>query len=165
MRQAINAAIVASGNDAAVALAEKIGGTEEHFADMMTHPARGLGMTRTVFRECERTAGRRTSHDRARHGGSGDGVPAGLSAALFSVQPAQRHHRQEEPRHGQRLLGSYKGADGFKTGFTCGSGYNLVASATRDGRRVIGVVLGSASRDQRIGQMTKLLDAGFARGH
>ena len=61
------------------------------------------------------------------------------------------------------LLGSYKGADGFKTGFTCGSGYNLVASATRDGRRVIGVVLGSTSRDQRASQMTMLLDAGFAR--
>jgi D-alanyl-D-alanine carboxypeptidase len=62
------------------------------------------------------------------------------------------------------ILGSYQGADGFKTGFTCGSGYNMVASVQRDGRRVIGVVLGSASRGQRISEMTQLLNKAFAEG-
>jgi D-alanyl-D-alanine carboxypeptidase len=60
------------------------------------------------------------------------------------------------------ILGSYAGADGFKTGFTCGSGYNLVASAQRDGRRLIGVVLGSPNRGQRTIEMTKLLNRAFA---
>jgi D-alanyl-D-alanine carboxypeptidase len=59
------------------------------------------------------------------------------------------------------ILGSYAGADGFKTGFTCGSGYNLVASAMRDGRRLIGVVLGSPNRGQRVVQMTGLLNQAF----
>jgi D-alanyl-D-alanine carboxypeptidase len=63
------------------------------------------------------------------------------------------------------ILGSYSGADGFKTGFTCGSGYNLVASATRDGRRLIGVVLGSHDRAQRVHDMTALLDRAFAAGN
>jgi D-alanyl-D-alanine carboxypeptidase len=59
------------------------------------------------------------------------------------------------------ILSSYQGADGFKTGFTCGSGYNMVASVQRDGRRVIGVVLGSASRSQRVSEMTALLNTAF----
>jgi D-alanyl-D-alanine carboxypeptidase len=59
-------------------------------------------------------------------------------------------------------LGAYKGAEGIKTGFTCGSGYNLLAAATRDGRRLIGVVLGARSGGERNARMRKLMDAGFA---
>jgi len=62
------------------------------------------------------------------------------------------------------ILSSYQGADGMKTGFTCGSGYNLVASAQRDGRRLIGVVLGAGSRGERAAQMTQLLNTGFGLG-
>src|SRR5262249_10100096 len=62
------------------------------------------------------------------------------------------------------ILGAYEGADGMKTGFTCASGYNMVASAARDGRRLIGVVLGSRNGGQRSKDMTRLLDAGFAGG-
>ena len=60
------------------------------------------------------------------------------------------------------ILYLYPGADGLKTGFTCGSGYNLVASALRDGKRVIGVLLGGLTSDQRFGGMRMLLDKGFA---
>jgi D-alanyl-D-alanine carboxypeptidase len=62
------------------------------------------------------------------------------------------------------ILSSYQGADGMKTGFTCGSGYNLVASAKRNGRRLIGVVLGGSSRGERAALMTQLLNAGFQQG-
>ena len=163
VRQAIDVAIVASGNDAALALAEKIGGSEEKFADMMTRTAHSLGMTRTLFRNAT---------------GLPDGAQvttardmAALALALIKDYPQYYPlFNQRKVTIGKRsrgtvntLLGSYKGSDGFKTGFTCGSGYNLVASARRDGRRVIGVVLGSTSRDQRASQMTMLLDAGFAR--
>jgi D-alanyl-D-alanine carboxypeptidase len=61
-----------------------------------------------------------------------------------------------------RLIGRYPGADGFKTGFICASGYNLVASATRDGRRLIAVVLGTSSGTMRAVRAAQLLDRGFA---
>lgn len=163
VRQAINAAIVASGNDAAVALAEKVGGTEENFADMMTLAARGIGMTRTTFRNATGLPDANqvtTARDMAI-----------LAMALLRDHPAhyflfnQRSVTIAGRSRGtvNGILSSYNGADGFKTGFTCGSGYNLVASAMRGNRRVIGVVLGSGSRAQRLSEMTKLLDAGFAR--
>jgi D-alanyl-D-alanine carboxypeptidase len=162
VREAMNATIVASANDAAVALAEKVAGSEQAFAQRMTAMARSLGMARTVF-----------------HNASGlpdDGQVttardlAVLATALLRDYPT--HYplfNQRSVTIGKRsrgtvnsILGSYNGADGFKTGFTCGSGYNLVASATRDGRRLIGVVLGSPNRSQRVLEMTKLLNGAFS---
>ncbi len=162
VRQAINATIVASANDAAVALAEKVAGSEEAFAVRMTATARELGMARTVFRNASGLP-----HD-------GQVTTARDLAVLASA--LLRDYPEHYPLFNQRavtigkrsrgtvngILGSYAGADGFKTGFTCGSGYNLVASATRDGRRVIGVVLGSANRGQRTIEMTGLLNRAFA---
>ena len=162
VRQAINAAIVASGNDAAVALAEKMAGSEEAFAARMTAMARDLGMARTVFRNASGLP-----HDGQVTTARDMAV---LATALLRDYP--KHYplfNQRAVTIGKRsrgtvngILGSYAGADGFKTGFTCGSGYNLVASATRDGRRVIGVVLGSANRGQRTIDMTGLLNRAFA---
>ena len=162
VRQAINAAIVASGNDAAVALAEKIGGSEDAFARIMTSTARSLGMARTVFRNASGLPDDgqvTTARDMAM-----------LALALLSDYP--QHYplfNQRAVTIGKRsrgtvnsILGSYEGADGFKTGFTCGSGYNLVASAQRNGRRVIGVVLGSHNRAQRVMDMTKMLNRAFS---
>jgi D-alanyl-D-alanine carboxypeptidase len=161
--QAINAAIVASANDAAVALAEKIGGTEENFADLMTVAAHDIGMTRTTFRNATGLPDAHqvtTAHDLAL-----------LAMSLLRDYPSdyplfsQRSVTIDGKRRGtvNGILASYAGADGIKTGFTCGSGYNLVASAVRGKRRVIGVVLGSGSRQKRLQEMTRLLDAGWAR--
>jgi D-alanyl-D-alanine carboxypeptidase len=164
VRQAINAAIVASANDAAVALAEKVAGSEEAFAMRMTAMARDLGMARTVFRNASGLP----------HEGQ---VTTARDMAVLATA-VLRDYPKHYPLFNQRavtigkrsrgtvngILGSYTGADGFKTGFTCGSGYNLVASATRDGRRVIGVVLGSANRGQRTIEMTGLLNRAFAAG-
>ncbi|MBL9034913.1 MAG: D-alanyl-D-alanine carboxypeptidase [Rhodospirillaceae bacterium] len=164
VREAINAAIVASGNDAAVALAEKVGGSEPAFAQKMTAMARSLGMGRTVFRNAT--------------GLPDDGQVTTARDMAVLAMALLRDYPEHYPLFNQRsvtigkrsrgtvnsILGSYQGADGFKTGFTCGSGYNLVASVERDGRRVIGVVLGSASRGQRVSEMTKLLNKAFAAG-
>jgi D-alanyl-D-alanine carboxypeptidase len=162
VRQAINATIVASANDAAVALAEKVGGSEASFAERMTAMARSLGMARTVFYNASGLP----------HDGQVTTARdlAVLATALLRDYP--NHYplfNQRSVTIGKRsrgtvnsILGSYAGADGFKTGFTCGSGYNLVASATRDGRRLIGVVLGSANRGQRVVEMTGLLNRAFA---
>ena len=161
VRDAINAAIVASANDAAVALAEKIGETEPAFATRMTGTALELGMTRTVFQNAS-------------------GLPAdGQVTTARDLAILARAFLHDFPQHyalfGQRsvtigkrsrgtvnsILDAYAGADGLKTGFTCASGYNMVASAERDGRRLIGVVLGSRNGGARTLAMKKLLDVGF----
>jgi D-alanyl-D-alanine carboxypeptidase len=164
VRDAINAAIVASANDAAVALAERIAETEEAFAARMSATALELGMTRSVFRNAS-------------------GLPADgqvttardlaiLAAAFLREFPG--HYalfNQRSVTIGKRsrgtvnsILGAYDGADGMKTGFTCASGYNMVASAQRDGRRLIGVVLDSRNGGARTLEMKRLLDAGFSGG-
>jgi len=162
VREAINAAIVASGNDAATALAEKIGGNEAAFAEKMTAMARSIGMPRTVFRNAT--------------GLPDDGQVTTARDMAVLAMALLRDYPEHYPLFNQRtvtigkrsrgtvnsILGSYQGADGFKTGFTCGSGYNLVASVERDGHRVIGVVLGSKSRGERVAEMTKLLNKAFA---
>jgi D-alanyl-D-alanine carboxypeptidase len=162
VRQAINAAIVASANDAAVALAEKVAGDEASFAARMTAMARKLGMGRTVFRNAT--------------GLPDDGQVTTARDMAVLASALLRDYPKHYPLFNQRsvtiakrsrgtvnsILGSYAGADGFKTGFTCGSGYNLVASAQRNGRRLVGVVLGSTNRAQRVIAMTGLLNRAFA---
>lgn len=161
VEQAVTAMITVSGNDAAVALAEAIGGSEENFARMMTHTAHRIGMTRSEFKNASGlpNAGQvTTARDMAQ-----------LAMRIFENYPEHYHFfgnrsvtiagRTQPSVNG--ILSSYQGADGMKTGFTCGSGYNLVASAKRDGRRLIGVVLGAGSRGERAAQMTQLLNAGF----
>lgn len=164
VEQALTAMIVVSGNDAAVALAEAIGGSEENFALMMTHTAHRIGMTRSEFKNASGlpNAGQvTTARDMAQ-----------LALRIFENYPEHYHFfgkrsvtiggRTQPSVNG--ILSSYQGADGMKTGFTCGSGYNLVASAKRDGRRLIGVVLGAGSRGERAALMTQLLNTGFKVG-
>lgn len=162
VRQAIDAAIVVSGNDAAVALAERIAKTESDFALRMTATAREIGMNRTVFQNAT--------------GLPADGqVTTARDMALLAltiVRTLPQHYAlfgQRQARIGKRskgtvngILDAYAGADGMKTGFTCASGYNLVASAERDGRRLIGVVLGSKNGGDRTVLMRRLLDQAFA---
>jgi D-alanyl-D-alanine carboxypeptidase len=162
VRQAIDAAIVASANDAAVALAEKIADTEDAFATRMTGTAQDLGMTRTMFQNAS--------------GLPADGqVTTARDLAMLAMaflRDFPQHYalfNQRSVAVGKRsrgtvnsILGAYDGADGMKTGFTCASGYNMVASAERDGRRLIGIVLGSRNGGQRTTEMKRLLDVGFS---
>ncbi len=162
VEEAILATITRSANDAVVTLAERIGGDETSFAVRMTVTARKLGMTGSVFRNAsglpdpEQTT---TARDMA-------------VLAMSLIHDFPQYYKFFSARSVSHLganlptinaiLDLYPGADGMKTGFTCGSGYNLVASAERGGRRIIGVVLGGLTSDQRYRQMTDLLDAGFA---
>jgi D-alanyl-D-alanine carboxypeptidase len=159
--EAILATITRSANDAAVVLAERIGDSEGAFAQRMTERARVLGMTHTVFRNATglpdpgqwTTAGdlailaHALIHDFADR------------YALFGTRTMnwQGHHLPNI----NGLLGSFPGADGMKTGFTCGAGYNIVASAASAGRRIIAVALGATSLNARRGEITRLLQAGF----
>jgi D-alanyl-D-alanine carboxypeptidase len=162
VRDATMALVTRSANDAAVVLAEALGGDEASFAAMMTSKARQLGMSQTVFRNASGLPNREqvtTARDMAR-----------LAHALmrdfphyypvFSVQSWPYRGRTLENHN--RMLGSYEGADGLKTGYTNASGFNLVMSAMRDNRRLIGVVMGGDSAGQRDRLMAMLMDQGFA---
>jgi len=162
VKQAIRAIVVRSANDASAVVAEALGGGEGKFAEMMTGKARRLGMTQTRFRNASGLpdpAQRTTARDIAI-----------LARALLTDFPQYYRYFNERKfsfrgrtyiSH-NRLMGAYPGADGLKTGYIRASGYNLAASAKRDGRRVIVVVLGGRSAGARDIQTARLLDKGFA---
>lgn len=161
IEQAVRGLILRSANDFAVALAERISGSEAAFVDTMNATARRLGMSRTFFRnphglpDAEQVT---TARDLAL-------LTIALlkdypgRAEVFSTPTVRIHkgtfHSQND------LLRTLEGADGLKTGFTCASGYNVVASATRDGRRLVAIVLGAVNRQKRSERAAELLEAGF----
>ncbi|MGH7916840.1 MAG: D-alanyl-D-alanine carboxypeptidase family protein [Candidatus Binataceae bacterium] len=162
VEQAILAIVTKSANDAAVVLSEALGGSEAHFALMMTDKARQLGMPQTVFRNASGLP------DVQQHTTARD--MATLARALIQDYPGYYHffsarsfifhgHIVEGHDH---LLGEYPGTDGLKTGYTHVSGYNLVTSAVHHGRRLIGVVIGGATFRARDVHMMALLNTGFA---
>ena len=163
VEDAIKALIVKSANDIAVVVAEALGGTEVEFAKKMTGKARALGMSRTTFRNASGLPNRKqrsTARDMAR-----------LARALLRDFPDRYHYFDDQRfryrgrvhRSPNRLLGRYRGMDGIKTGYIRTSGFNLVASAERDGRRVIAVVFGGKTSRSRNAHMVNLLDLGFTR--
>jgi D-alanyl-D-alanine carboxypeptidase len=154
--------MVKSANDMAVVLAEGVGGSIDGFSAMMNQTAQKLGMTQTSYV-------------------NPNGLPADgqitsardlaiLARAVIRDLPEYEYfYHIPAIRFGRRvtnnfnhLIGRYPGADGFKTGFICASGYNLVGSATRNGKRLIAVVLGSTSGHQRAVRAAQLLERGFA---
>lgn len=161
VRDATMALVTRSANDAAVLLAESLAGSEEAFARLMTQKARQLGMSSTVFRNASGLPNSEqvtTARDLAK-------LANALMRdyphyyAIFSVQSYT--YRGRILQNHNRMLGSYDGADGLKTGYTNASGFNLVMSAVRDNRRLIGVVMGGTSAAQRDRTMAALMDRGF----
>lgn len=163
VRDAILAAVTKSANDATVALGEAIGGTEAKFAAMMTKRAKQLGMTSTVFRNASglpNPGQKSTARDMS-------------TLALALLQDHRSHYtyfstpefewNDKVFNNHNHLLRRYEGVDGIKTGYIRASGFNLVASAKRDGRRVIGVVFGGTSVAARDNRMIELLDTAFER--
>ncbi|MCI7569840.1 MAG: D-alanyl-D-alanine carboxypeptidase [Desulfovibrio sp.] len=152
---------VVSGNDAAVAAAEKVGGNTRHFVRLMNRKARALGMKHTQFKNVNGlpAAGQRTT--------ARDMLT--LSCAYLRAHPsALRYHSPRSFRHGRRLmratnklLGVVPGVDGLKTGWTVASGYNIIATAERRGTRLIAVVMGGATAARRDSAARRLLEAGF----
>lgn len=153
--------VISSGNDATVAIAEHIGGTEEAFAALMNQYAEQLGLTNTHFEN---------SH----------GLPhpdhlstardlATLAAATirdhperYTVYKEQSYTYNDITQYNRNhLLREDDSVDGLKTGYTSDAGYGLVASALRDGMRLVSVVLGSASANSRKSESRSLLNYGF----
>jgi D-alanyl-D-alanine carboxypeptidase len=159
--QALKSVIIKSANDVAVVLAEAVSGSQAEFSSLMNRTAQRLGMTRTTFVNAS-------------------GLPAPLQVTTArDLAKLARAVVTEFPEHapywsmfnakvGKILIGthhgllrSFEGADGLKTGFTCDSGYNVVASATRDGHRLMAVVLGESSGAKRTLRAATLLEHGF----
>ena len=158
---AIKMMMVKSANDMAVLLAEGIGGSIDDFAQQMTDTAHQLGMTESNFV-------------------NPNGLPADgqitsardlaiLARALIREFPEYSFYwhipaikfGRRVVRNYNPLLGRYPGADGMKTGFICASGFNLVATATRDNKRLIAVVLGAPSGAARAMKAAEMLESGF----
>ncbi len=159
---AIKALVTKSANDVATVLAEAMGGTERKFAVLMTKRARSLGMKDTTFKNASGLPNRgqlSTARDMAI-----------LARAVLYGHPKMYHHFSRKSfkykgrtyKSHNRLMSRYQGMDGIKTGYIRASGFNLVASARRDGKRVIAVVFGGKTSKTRDRQVTRLLDRGFA---
>ena len=150
-----------SANDVAVALADRLAGSEPAFVAMMNAKAAQLGMAHTHFANA-------SGLPDAQHYTTARDL-ATLSAALFRDHAeSYAYFSQQEfawrgrvmPNH-NHLLGRVPGVDGIKTGYTASSGYTLAASAMRDGRRLIAIVLGSPTGALRDANVAQLLEAGF----
>jgi D-alanyl-D-alanine carboxypeptidase len=158
---ALKMLLVKSANDVAVALAEAVGGTEAQFLARMNAEAQRLGMNSTRYTNANGlpSDGQITS---ARD-------QAVLARALWTEFPQYRSYfgitaiqsGKRVLRTYNPLLERYNGATGMKTGFICNSGFNLVATATRDGRSMLAVVLGAYSAKGRAETAARLLDQGF----
>jgi D-alanyl-D-alanine carboxypeptidase len=159
---ALKMLMVKSANDVAVVLAEGVSGSVEKFSDEMNRAARRLGMTQSTFvnpnglpSELQITSARDL---------------AILARAVIREMPEYEiYWHLPAIRFGKRvmrnhntLIGRYGGADGMKTGFICASGFNVVATATRDGKRLIAVVLGAPSSPVRAVKAAHLLERGFS---
>ncbi len=158
---ALQALIIKSANDVAIMLAEAIAGTEVAFVSQMNATAKRLGMTRTTFVNANGLPTPQqvtTARDLGR-----------LGRAVFKDFPEYAHYwAMQEVRIGKTLLTShngllktFEGADGLKTGFICDSGFNVVASATREGKRLMAVVLGEQTGGDRTLRAASLLEHGF----
>ncbi len=163
VRDAIMAMIVKSANDIATAVGEHLGGTERKFSALMNRKAQAIGMENSSFRNASGLPNRRqlvTARDYAL-----------MVRALQKQHPdfyklfSARSFTWEGRKHDNhnRLLDRYEGADGVKTGYIRASGFNLAASATRSGKRLIGVVMGTRSPRARDLHMMGLLERGFEK--
>lgn len=163
LRYLLRAAAVKSANDAATAIGIAIGGSEEAFAARMNATAAAMGMVNTHFI---------TMHGLTVEGHYSSAHDMSILGRhliydfpqyynLFSRRTADAGIAQVNNTN-TRFLDSYRGADGIKTGYTVAAGYNLTASAERDGVRIIATVFGGTSTANRNAQVSELLDMGFA---
>jgi D-alanyl-D-alanine carboxypeptidase (penicillin-binding protein 5/6) len=162
----MKAALIKSANDAAVAIAEKVGGSVEATVRMMNQRAQELGMTHTIYQTVDGLPPRpthdadvTTARDLAR-----------VAYQIIHTTDLLKWSSQEEcPFDGgvcmlhttNHLIGHFDGCDGLKTGFTFQAGFNLTATAKRGNLRFISVILGAPSNQQRFAQSAKLLEWGF----
>lgn len=163
VEDAIRVIVTKSANDIAVAVAETISGSETAFAQRMTRTAQRIGMTRTHFANASGLPNTRqvtTARDLATLGLriQRDFPQYYKYFSLVTTEVAGKKFRNHN-----RILGTYRGADGIKTGFINASGFNLLASVRRDGKHLVGVVMGGRTANSRNAHMTALFDDALKR--
>lgn len=160
-KDAINALITKSANDVAVVVAERLGGTEERFATLMTTKAQAMGMTSTTFKNASglpntqqlstardmSVLAKRLLEDHADYYGYFSNKKFSWGRATY------KNHNQ--------LIGKVAGVDGIKTGYTRASGFNLMASAKRRGRRVVAIMFGGSTARSRDQHVSDLIEAAY----
>ncbi|MDI4663272.1 D-alanyl-D-alanine carboxypeptidase [Xanthobacter autotrophicus] len=157
VEDAIKALVTRSANDVAVVIAENLGGTESEFAEMMTRKARALGMSRTVFRNASGLPNPNQVTTARDLSILGRAVQDRFPKQYKYFATRTFYYRGQAIGNHNRLLGRVEGVDGIKTGYTQASGFNLVTSVKRDGRYLVGVVLGGSSGGSRDARMTSLI--------
>lgn len=157
----IQGVIVQSANDACIAIAEGMAGSEAAFADRMTRRARELGLTQATFRNA-------TGLPDPQHLVTVRELSILAQYIIKTYPEYYKYYGEREftwnkisQKNRNPLLIDYPGADGMKTGYTRDAGYGLVGSAIRDGRRLVLVVAGAKSLDERRTEAQKILDWGF----
>ncbi len=161
VEDAIRALVTKSANDVAIVFAEKLGGTEAKFVTKMNTKAKSLGMNATNFRNASGLPDKRqitTARDMAK-----------LAEAVYADHKDRYNYfslssftwKKRKYTNHNALLKKVAGVDGIKTGFTNASGYNLMASAERGGRRVIAIMLGGSTGRSRDQHVSDLLEAAF----
>ena len=163
VEDAIYGLVTKSANDAAVVLAEALGGSESNFAEQMTRRARQLGMKNTTYKNASGL------HVKSQVSTARD--QATLGQAMIRDFPRDYKYFSTKKfdyagrtyANHNKLMNTYIGMDGIKTGFVNASGFNLVASAKRNGTRLIGVVFGGQTSKSRNDHMAQLLDLAFDR--
>jgi len=166
LRELMKAALVKSANDAAVAVAEKIGGSVEAMVRMMNQRAHELGMNHTEYQTVDglpprptHDADRTTAYDLAVVG------RAIIRETNLLMWSGQEHMDFDNGvailNNTNHLIGHFEGCDGLKTGFTYQAGFNVTTTAKRGDMRLIAVILGAPSNAQRFAQAAKLMDWGF----
>mgnify|MGYP001355163283 CR=1 FL=1 len=163
VKNAINALIIKSANDVATVVAENLGKSEKRFALIMTHKARKIGMKKTIFRNASGLSHRAqmsTARDMAT-----------LANRIIKDFPQYYHlfsktrfsYNGRVYRTHNKVLKTFKGAEGMKTGYIRASGYNLITTARKDGKRLIGVIFGGDSARSRDRHMRTLLNRAYTR--
>jgi D-alanyl-D-alanine carboxypeptidase len=164
VEDAIKGLVTRSANDAAVVIAEAIGGDEDGFAKLMTRKARALGMTKTVYRNASGLPNDEqitTARDQATLGRA---IQDRFPRYYRYFSTTSFAYRGQSIRNHNRLLGNVEGVDGIKTGYTRASGFNLVTSMRRGNRHLVGVVLGGRSGGSRDAIMRNLLAENLEKG-
>lgn len=161
-KDAIDALVTKSANDVAVVVAERLGGSEERFARLMTAKAKSMGMTNTRFKNASGLPDSQqltTARDLAV-----------LAEAVMTDHADYYHYFSREKfswgkktyKNHNELLKTVPGVNGIKTGYTRASGFNLMTAAERDGHRIIAIMLGGHTSKSRDAHVTELVEAAFA---
>ncbi|BAS00891.1 D-alanyl-D-alanine carboxypeptidase [Blastochloris viridis] len=163
VEDAIKAIITRSANDVAVIIAEAVAGDEASFAAVMTRKARALGMSRTTFRNASGLPNPDQVTTARDMSVLGRAIQERFPRYYRFFSTRQFAWRGSQIANHNRLLGRVEGVDGIKTGYTRASGFNLVSSVRRDGRHLVGVVLGGRSGAARDARMAELLESHLPR--